>query len=160
MRLHLLPMSLQLIDELLAGSRQIGHLVIIGGALPPTFILEQAAAAMTRGEPAFWHSPRLFVVEETSSAVGAGGYKGSPSNGSVAIGYNVAESCRAKGYATEAVRQLVQEALLQSGISQVHAEIAVDNLASRRVVEKVGFVHAAQRETASDGLVEQWVFKT
>jgi [ribosomal protein S5]-alanine N-acetyltransferase len=159
MQLRLLPMSVQRIDELLAGSQNIGRLAIVDGALPPNFILEQAASAINRGEPAFWHAPRLFVVEELSMAVGTGGFKGAPSNGGVEIGYNVAESYRGKGYATEAVRLLVREALAQPEVSHVDAETAVDNIASRRVAEKAGFVHVEQRQTASDGLVDRWLFK-
>jgi RimJ/RimL family protein N-acetyltransferase len=150
-------MSLPLIAELLGGSRNIGHLIVAEGALPPDFILEWAALAMSSGEPAYWRAPRLFVADELA-AVGTGGFKGCPVAGNVEIGYNVAETMQRKGYATEAVRQLVREALLRPEVSQVVAETAIDNIASRRVVEKVGFFHVEQRDSASDGLVDRWVF--
>lgn len=57
------------------------------------------------------------------------------------IGYTIAEAARGKGYATEAVRLLVALAFDPEGLNfeRLQAITAVENLASRRVLERVGF---------------------
>ncbi len=56
----------------------------------------------------------------------------------VSVGYEVAGSCRGRGYATEALRLLVGHLLSRPGLYRVCAETTVDHLASRRVMEKAG----------------------
>jgi RimJ/RimL family protein N-acetyltransferase len=53
---------------------------------------------------------------------------------------------------------MVEQAMLRPEIDEVYAETSVDNIASRRVVEKVGFTHIGQRESEHDGRVDQWLF--
>lgn len=54
------------------------------------------------------------------------------------LGYVIARRDWGKGYATEAVQVVVDWAIEQSGISSVWAVCDVDNIASKRVLEKVG----------------------
>jgi RimJ/RimL family protein N-acetyltransferase len=103
--------------------------------------------------------PSLFVLGASGCAVGSGGFKGEPSNGRVEIGYGVAEILRGCGFATEGARQLVHFAFDQPGITEVYAESATDNIASRRVLQKAGFVRTGQRDTEDDGPVEQWLVR-
>ena len=56
------------------------------------------------------------------------------------IGYGVIPSERGKGYATEAVKILVDYLFLNKDIVRIQADASSDNLASQRVLEKVGFV--------------------
>ena len=55
------------------------------------------------------------------------------------IGYGIASEARGNGYATEAVRQVTHRALSQSPLRKLIAYVHEDNLASRRVLEKVGY---------------------
>ena len=56
------------------------------------------------------------------------------------VGYRLVRSAWGKGYATEGVRSLVATALGDLGFEKVRAETMTVNQASRRVLEKAGFV--------------------
>jgi [ribosomal protein S5]-alanine N-acetyltransferase len=56
----------------------------------------------------------------------------------VGIGYGAARAHWGKGYVTEATRAIVEWAFQQPSIYRVYATTDVENIASRRVLEKVG----------------------
>lgn len=56
----------------------------------------------------------------------------------VGIGYGAARAYWGKGYVTEATRAVIQWALQQPSIYRVYATTDVENVASRRVMEKAG----------------------
>jgi ribosomal-protein-alanine N-acetyltransferase len=58
----------------------------------------------------------------------------------VGLGYVIARSHQRKGYATEATRAVVKWSFQQPTIYRVNASTDVDNIASQRVLEKVGMV--------------------
>jgi len=64
-----------------------------------------------------------------------------PVTGAAALGYFLAEEAWGNGYATDAARTLVDHAFDAMRLHRVYAEVLVDNAASRRVLEKVGFRH-------------------
>ena len=72
------------------------------------------------------------------------------------MGYGLVPSARRKGLATEAVGVLLLAAVEASDIREVWAETAVDNMASQRVLEKLGFVRTGQRWDAEDGALITW----
>ena len=57
------------------------------------------------------------------------------------LGYTVAEEMQGRGVATEAVRQAIRIAFGPGGLGleRIEAVAAVENIASRRVLEKAGF---------------------
>jgi RimJ/RimL family protein N-acetyltransferase len=55
------------------------------------------------------------------------------------------------------VRALLQLAFAEPGVLEVCAETALDNPASRRVVERLGFRCFGQRPTKDDGIVDRWL---
>lgn len=55
------------------------------------------------------------------------------------IGYALAPKFHSKGYATEAIGALVDEAFVRRGAERIFANVFVGNQASRNVVEKLGF---------------------
>ena len=55
------------------------------------------------------------------------------------IGYNIAPESRGRGYATEAVRLVAQKAFTESPLRKLIAYVHEDNIASRKVLEKVGY---------------------
>jgi [ribosomal protein S5]-alanine N-acetyltransferase len=59
--------------------------------------------------------------------------------GSVEIGYGLAAPSRRAGYGTEAVRALADWVATQPGVNAVTAEVEVGNVASRRLLERLGF---------------------
>lgn len=68
------------------------------------------------------------------------------------IGYGIAPECRGKGYATQLLRLVLQEARTQ-GIERALVTVDEDNTASRRVAEKCGGV----LEDIRQGTARYWI---
>ena len=64
--------------------------------------------------------------------------------GSAELGYWVAEEYQSRGYATEASRILIERAFNDLGIERIYATFKIENMASRRVLEKLGFEFHAE----------------
>jgi RimJ/RimL family protein N-acetyltransferase len=99
-----------------------------------------------RDAEAFLASPRdpllptLLIFERTSGApqlVGACGL-GRRASGSVEMGYWIAKGHWGRGFATEASTALIEIARA-IGLSQLEASHFIDNPASARVLDKLGF---------------------
>ena len=74
-------------------------------------------------------------------AVGVGGFYGPPdAQGQVEVGYAMSASFREQGLATEAVEGLISWAIAQPGVEAITAQTLDHLAASRRVLEKTGFV--------------------
>lgn len=95
-----------------------------------------------------WTGPWQICVrgEAGETVIGAIGFKGGPVDGSVEIGYGIAESARGHGYVTDAVMALLQ--LVSGHDVTVVAETEPGNAASERVLQRCGFVPT---HTAADG---------
>ena len=61
-------------------------------------------------------------------------------DGDIEIGYFLKRSAWGKGYATEASRRLIRYAFEESPLTEIVANFEAGNDASRKVLEKVGFV--------------------
>jgi ribosomal-protein-alanine N-acetyltransferase len=84
--------------------------------------------------------------------VGSAGFLGRPTaDGTVEIGYGVHHDHRNGGYATEAVRALVDWVLSQDGVVRVIARCDPANIASVRVLAKAGL-----EETGEIGGLSRW----
>ncbi|MEO8938197.1 MAG: GNAT family N-acetyltransferase [Burkholderiaceae bacterium] len=154
--IRLLQYDFVRLDALRGDATQVDGLPVVDGALPPTFVIDEAIVALRAGGEAPWCAPFAFVERERGRIVGSGIFKGEPDEGWVEIGYGVAAGCRGAGHATDAVFEMVRLAFAQPGVRAVYAETSTVNGASRRVVEKVGFMHAGQRFSDDDGMVDCW----
>jgi RimJ/RimL family protein N-acetyltransferase len=67
-------------------------------------------------------------------------------SGTVTVGYGLAPAARGQGYATEALRALIDWALAQPGVRRVEADTAHGNLPSRRVMERAGMRFIGQND--------------
>lgn len=77
----------------------------------------------------------------SGETIGGIGYKGIPdSNGYVEVGYGIDEPYRRHGYATEAVKYMLQWALSQEDVVCVQAQTEPDNEISQKVLIRNGFV--------------------
>lgn len=70
---------------------------------------------------------------------------GSPT-GSLEIGYYIASSYRQQGYASEATKAVIDWALSQPSVQSVMAGCDPNNIASKRVLEKIGMQLIESRE--------------
>ncbi len=71
--------------------------------------------------------------------------------GTVEIGYGVVPAYQGHGYATEAAGAVLDWVLRQPGVARVVASCLRDNLASRRVLEKLDM-----RQVGTDGALLVW----
>lgn len=65
-----------------------------------------------------------------------------PGDGTAVLGYRVAEQSAGRGVATAAVRDVCARAGGRHGVRMVRAAVAVENVASQRVLVKAGFTAA------------------
>lgn len=91
-----------------------------------------------------WYAVRRADGASAAQLVGAGGYFGPPTaEGTVEIGYSIADEARGQGYATELALALADRALAQKRVRRVIAHVAPENVASRIVLQRAGFHFAA-----------------
>ena len=67
----------------------------------------------------------------------------------VEVGWDIAESVRNRGYATEAMHAAIADAWTRAGVDHIVAYIRPDNAPSQRVALKLGFAPRAQGLTRS-----------
>ena len=60
------------------------------------------------------------------------------------LGYALSPEVWGRGYATEAVRAMVDAAFGLTAAAEIEASVQIGNPASRRVLEKAGFVHVGR----------------
>jgi RimJ/RimL family protein N-acetyltransferase len=90
-----------------------------------------------------WLSWYWVLRGERPMLVGNGGFKGPPGpEGEVEIGYFVRSWFRRQGYATEAATRLVAWAFESPRVARVVAETMAENVASIRVLQRLGFDRA------------------
>ena len=96
------------------------------------------------------------LLHDSGTVVGGIGFIHPPEQGAVEVGYGLAESARGRGLATEALRAMVGRASAL-GVATVVAMTAVDNLASQRVLERLGFSRLdIVVEDPDDGPLIRW----
>lgn len=79
--------------------------------------------------------------------------------GVVEIGYAIVGSCRGRGYATDAVLELVSRARAVPNIERIVARTPLDRPDSGRVLHKAGFVLIGEEDDEHDGIalrVQRW----
>ena len=82
----------------------------------------------------------IFIEKSTNQVIGDGGYKGNPdSRGEIEIGYEIIESKRQKGYATEAIEALLEWTLTQDEVKSIIAKCHYKNIPSQSLLDKLGF---------------------
>src|SRR3712207_5422801 len=82
---------------------------------------------------------RLIVHEEDRALIGETGFHGPPDrSGTVEVGYSIVPDYRGRGFAFEATRALIDEALARPEVCRITAACHDDNAASLKVLEKLG----------------------
>ena len=165
-RLELLPLTTEAIDALLGGD---GHrLRSLTGAdfplpvAPPPYMAESLPVVRDRlranpEEVGWWNW--LVIERNEHRAVGVLAVAGkADARGAVLIGYALYPGAEGKGYATEAVRTLIQWALAQPGVRSVRALAPVWNTPAVHVAEKAGMRPVASDE--DDEIGEVLVYET
>ena len=83
--------------------------------------------------------PWLVLEKNSDKVVGDIGFKGRPNaENTVEVGYGILPQFQNKGYATEAVKEIIKWAFSSEQVTRVVAECLEDNLSSVKVLEKLG----------------------
>ncbi len=136
--LELTPIDIPNLRRLAAAAPvDLAGIKILDGALPPVGVAAHALSQVDAGTPANWCTP--FLIISSNTVLGTCRFRNAPVHGIVEIGYEVAESQRGRGVATAAVRQLLQKAASSGLVHQVVAHVLPDNVASSKVVSRLGF---------------------
>ena len=102
---------------------------------------EMLDGCLKNPEQRIWHALWVLQLNDGSGRiVGSLAFKGLDDNGRTEIGYGMHPGYEGKGLMTEAVTAVVRWAAEQPGVASIEAETAPDHIASRRVLEKAGFV--------------------
>lgn len=141
-RLVLVPQTLDSARALLAGG-DAGLALADGYPHADTFdALRMFAENGSEDDDGGW-----FVTLSDGRVIGDCGTLGwTDQQGRVEIGYGLAAPYRGCGYGTEAVRLLAAWVAAQPGVTAVTASVEVGNLASRRLLERIGFVLVEEAE--------------
>jgi ribosomal-protein-alanine N-acetyltransferase len=85
------------------------------------------------------YGPWIVIVRAEGIVAGSAGFVGAPNaGGTIELGFGIHCGFRNRGYASEAARALVEWGLDQPAVTRVLAKCDRDNLASARVLEKIG----------------------
>ena len=107
-------------------------------------VLKAAYKEMLEGcinNPEQWEWYAIWMIElKDGTHIGELCFKGLDSDGVVEIGYGIMEKYQEHGYATEAVKALSAWAFQEPKVTAIEAEIEDKNIASRKVLEKCGFI--------------------
>lgn len=88
-----------------------------------------------------WYAIRDQDAEIPRSLIGAAGYFGPPdADGTVEIGYSVLPEWQRRGYASDMVTTLIENAFSQTNVEKVIAHTAEENPASVAVLVRCGFL--------------------
>jgi ribosomal-protein-alanine N-acetyltransferase len=142
-RLMLVALTPPLARAALEDRARLGRM--IGARVPETWPGADFARMLPRiaegvEQTSSWAEPtRLAVHAADETLIGETGFHGPPDgSGTVEVGYSIVPAYRGRGFATEATRALIRASLARPEVRRITAECLDDNLASLRVLEKLG----------------------
>lgn len=124
-------------------------------ALPPPFVAERALRHLRAGKPAEWCAT-FYMRDAEGVIVGSCGFKDAPLAGEVEIGYAVAPAVRGTGVAAAGVQCLLALAAQAPEVDRVIANVAPDNVASTRLVQRLGFIATHEWVDPSGERLMRW----
>ena len=101
----------------------------------------------------------LPVEKKSNTLIGSCGFKGPPLSKTVEIGYEVCQSFRNKGFATEITNLLTEIAFKDNRVNTIKAQTKASNKASAKVLQKCNFKFIKESLDPDDELIFEWVKK-
>jgi RimJ/RimL family protein N-acetyltransferase len=162
-RIELIPMSVEMIDAILAGDRisaADGHDIVFADPMLPVDIAEAlpyfVRPLRNHPERVQWGA-RLIVRLSDRAVIGSAGFSGPPNYlGVIAMGYSVLPAEEGNGYATEAAQMLIEWGFSQPEVRAIEATISPSNAASLRIAEKCGMTKIGIAHDRDAGDMEVW----
>ncbi|MEK5175336.1 GNAT family N-acetyltransferase [Heyndrickxia sp. FSL W8-0496] len=125
-RLKIVPCTDELLSTISTEEYEIGPHI--------TMFLEKLREDSTQLGWGVW----LVINKENNTIIGDIGFKGKPnSENTVEVGYGIIPSAQNKGYATEAVKEIINWAFTNDDVDKVVAECLHNNIPSIKVLEKL-----------------------
>jgi RimJ/RimL family protein N-acetyltransferase len=139
-RLDLVLMDAEEARALSGGVSENGHPWAAGYPLGSSLLrAELTLAAAAHDRPLGRFGTYQVVRRADGRVIGDVGFMGPPdATGAVSVGCSITEDARCQGYATEALTALLEWARGQTGLTCVLADTTRSNLASQRLLERVG----------------------
>ncbi len=109
-------------------------------------LIERRAKRFERGNGIRWG----IACKQDNVLVGSCGFTWNLQEHAAEVGYELASTLWRQGIMTEALRTILQFGLKKMGLRFVVAEVMLDNIASKKLLEKLGF--------QSQGILEQHGF--
>ena len=147
---HLLLRELRADDAravaLRAGDRKVARYLIAVPAPYPVAL----AARWIAGRIAWWPQGRGLTLavtrrDEPDELLGSVSLRRFSRDRRAELGYWLGADAWGKGYATEAAGALVDFGFREMGLSRIYAQVLAGNVASCRVLEKLGMLHEGLR---------------
>jgi RimJ/RimL family protein N-acetyltransferase len=114
---------------------------------PMTPVLGIARTIAAAGEPLGPFLAYVVILRADGTAIGDAGFHGPPGpDGELEIGYAIVPVARGRGFAGEAVRLLIAWAQSRPGITGVAARVDAGNVASERLLRRLGFTADGERD--------------
>lgn len=159
-RLRLINATGPILEAALKGDTALSE--ILGVEVPPgwstfgdaPFRFVLARLSDHPGETHWW--TWLPILKDQNMLIGNCGYKGTPKDGMVEIGYDVVSSLRGIGLATEIAAVLIDHAFSFPEVEYVQAHTLAEENASCGVLKKCGFKKVAEINDPDDGDIWQW----
>jgi RimJ/RimL family protein N-acetyltransferase len=93
---------------------------------------------------------RLFIVKRKGENKAVGFvFLSTENSGDAHIGYLLGESFWGKGYATEILKGLIDFIESEGQVTRLIAGVAADNLASIKLLQKLGFIHSSSEDNGT-----------
>lgn len=108
-------------------------------------------------EASWWNY--LIILRDESRLIGTCGYKGPPEpDGSVEIGYEIADAYQSRGFATEAARALLHHALIHPAVKSVKACTLAEENPSVKLLRRLDFRFIQEEIDIEDGKIWTWEY--
>ncbi|OEJ93193.1 GNAT family N-acetyltransferase [Streptomyces thermolilacinus] len=93
-----------------------------------------------------WGAYAIVRVSDRRAVGGIGFHAAPDADGAAEVGYDIVAAERGRGYATEALRALVDRAFTRPELTVLHATVEPGNAASHAVVARAGFTPAGSAD--------------
>ena len=101
--------------------------------------LEMRRCVAAYPDQALWYTGWRMTLRKTADTVGYLGFRGTPLDRTVELGYDIPEENRSGGYAAEATKALCDWAFLKENVYFVHVATGEGNESSGQILEKMKF---------------------
>ena len=92
------------------------------------------------------HHRWIMVLKENGEKIGTCGFHcWNREKGEIEMGYDLQPAYWRKGYTSEALTAIIRFAAEEMKVKKIFAHISVDNIASARISEKLGFVKTGEQ---------------